>query len=93
MAAPRHLDDWPQVMVDVACSLCPRRGRYRLEWLAERSGAAAPLGCLLESIAADCSLMRPGEKPRQYEARCRVRHVMPPADPMPADAPARTAVP
>ncbi|WP_237478356.1 hypothetical protein [Lichenibacterium dinghuense] len=86
---PRHLVDWPLVLVDVECSLCPRLGRYRLARLAERYGAAVPLARLLELIAADCTLMKPGEKPRQYEARCGIRYVVPPAEPLPADAPAR----
>lgn len=93
MAAPRCLVDWPQVQVDVECSLCPRRGRYRLARLAERYGAAVPLTRLLELIAADCALMKPGEKPRQYEARCGVRYVVPPEGPLPADAPARAGAP
>ncbi len=93
MAAPRHLVDWPRVQVDVECSLCPRRGRYRLARLAERYGAAVPLARLLELIAADCTLMKPGEKTRQYEARCGIRYVVPPAGPLPADAPARAGAP
>lgn len=86
---PRHLVDWPVVLVDVECSLCPRRGRYRLARLAERYGAAVPLLRLLELIAADCTLMRPGVKPHQYEARCGIRYVLPAAEPLPVDAPAR----
>ena len=69
------------------------RSRYRLARLAERYGAAAPLARLLELIAADCTLMRPGERPRQYEARCGIRYVVPPAEPLPADAPARAGAP
>ncbi|WP_237478270.1 hypothetical protein [Lichenibacterium dinghuense] len=93
MTAPRHLVDWPLVLVDVECSLCPRLGRYRLARLAERYGAAVPLARLLELIAADCTLMKPGEKPRHYEARCGIRYVVPPAEPLPADAPARAGAP
>ncbi|MGI4765125.1 MAG: hypothetical protein ACRYGP_08690 [Janthinobacterium lividum] len=93
MAAPRCLVDWPQVLVDVECSLCRRQGRYRLARLAERFGAAVPLTRLLELIAADCTLMKPGEKPRHYEARCGIRYVVPPAGPVPADAPARAGAP
>ena len=93
MMAPRHLVDWPHVLVDVECSLCPRRGRYRLARLAERYGAAVPLARLLELIAADCTLMKPGEKPRQYEARCGIRYVVPSTGPLPADAPARAGAP
>ena len=40
---PRHLVDWLALAVDVECSLCPRRGRYRLARLVERYGAAMPL--------------------------------------------------
>ncbi|RYC29999.1 hypothetical protein D3273_20920 [Lichenibacterium minor] len=47
----------------------------------------------MEAIAADCTLMKPGEKPRQYEARCGIRYVVPPAGPLPADAPARAGAP
>ncbi|RYC30220.1 hypothetical protein D3273_19800 [Lichenibacterium minor] len=93
MSAPRHLVDWPWVVVEVECSLCPRRGRYRLARLAERYGSAVPLGRLLETMAADCTLMKPDQKPRQYEARCGIRYVVPPAGPLPADAPARAGAP
>ena len=81
------------MFVELECSLCPRRGRYRLAKLAERYGAAVPLARLLEMIAVDCRLMKPGEKPRQYEARCGVRYVVPPGGPLPADAPARAGAP
>ncbi len=93
MTAPRWLVDWPQVLVDVECSLCARHGRYRLARLAQRYGAAVPLARLLELIAADCTLMKPGEKPRHYEARCGIRYVVPSAGPLPADAPARAGAP
>lgn len=93
MAGPRFLVDWPWVVVDIECSLCPRQGRYRLARLAERYGAAMALDLLLEAVAADCTLMRQGEKPRQYEARCGIRYVVPPAGPAPAEAPARAGAP
>ena len=93
MAGPRFLVDWPWVVVDIECSLCPRQGRYRLARLAERYGAAMALDRLLEAVAADCTLMKPGEKPRQYEARCGIRYVVPPAGPVPAEAPARAGAP
>jgi hypothetical protein len=93
MAGPRYLVDWPWVVVDIECSLCPRQGRYRLARLAERYGAAMALDRLLEAVAADCTLMKPSEKPRQYEARCGIRYVVPAAGPAPAEAPARAGAP
>ncbi len=93
MAGPRFLVDWPWVVIDIECSLCPRQGRYRLARMAERFGAAMALDRLLEAVAVDCTLMKPGEKPRHYEARCGIRYVVPPAGPVPAGAPARVGAP
>ena len=66
-------------VVDVECSICPRQGRYRLAGLAERYGAAIALDRLLEAVAVDCSLMKLGEQPRHYEARCGIRYWYRPA--------------
>ncbi len=93
MSALRFLVDWPWVVIDVECSICPRQGRYRLARLAERYGAAIALDRLLEAVAVDCTLMKPGEKPRHYEARCGIRYVVPAGAPELAEAPARAGKP
>ena len=69
-----RLSDWPWVVVNVGCGLCPRRGRYRLARLAARLGPETELERVLAQLAGDCGLMRSTEiKPRHYEARCGVR--------------------
>lgn len=49
-----RLVEYPVVVVNVACALCPRRGRYRLARLAERYGANALLVDVLRTIAGGC---------------------------------------
>ena len=92
MPGPRRLVDWPWVSVEVECSLCPRRGRYRLARLAERHGAGIEVGALLAILADRCGLRR-DVKPRQHEARCGVRYRVPPGGPQPDGAAAREARP
>lgn len=70
---PTRLSDFPWVITRVSCKLCRRKGQYRTVRLAERYGAEIELERLLEILAADCRYMRPGVKPRNYEARCGVR--------------------
>ena len=70
---PTRLSDYPWVVVNVSCRLCRRRGRYRLARLAAKYGSEIDLERLLELLAADCKWMRPGVRPRNYEARCGVR--------------------
>ncbi|WP_237481311.1 hypothetical protein [Lichenibacterium dinghuense] len=50
----RRLVEYPAVLVNVTCGLCPRRGRYRLARLAERFGATAPLDDVLRAIVGGC---------------------------------------
>ena len=74
MRPPLRLSDWPWVVVNVGCGLCPRRGRYRLARLAARLGPETELERVLAQVATDCGLMRTTEmRPRHYEARCGVR--------------------
>ena len=58
-------------MANVACVLCPRRGRYRIVRLAARYGPEAPLDLVLADIAGACQYWRPD--PRPYEPRCGAR--------------------
>lgn len=90
--------------VNIGCSLCLRRGRYRLARLAARLGPETELERVLAQLAADCGLMRSTEiKPRHYEARCGIRFEdlaygrlpkpdLPPAE-MPALPPRRSRAP
>lgn len=60
-------------MVNIRCSLCPRRDRYRLARIAATLGPEMELERVLERIAFDCHYMQPGEKMRKYKARCGIR--------------------
>ena len=68
-----RLSDFPWIIVNVDCKLCPRRGRYRLARLAARCGPEAELDAVLEVLAIDCGWMKPGTKTRKYEAKCGIR--------------------
>ena len=68
-----RLSGYPWVVVNVDCSLCPRKGCYRLARLAAKLGPEMELGTALEAIAFDCKWMQPGKKVRKYEARCGIR--------------------
>jgi hypothetical protein len=41
-------------MLDVACSRCERRGRYRLDTLIARHGANAGVRVIVPEVTADC---------------------------------------
>lgn len=71
--APSRLSDWPWVVVNVDCRLCPRRGRYRLARLAAKLGPETALDDVLGALAVDCHLFDRNAKPRAYEARCGIR--------------------
>ncbi|MBS7553530.1 hypothetical protein KHC23_07700 [Ancylobacter dichloromethanicus] len=49
-----RLSDYPFVTVRVACSLCDRKGRYRLARLAAKYSAEIPLELLIDRLASDC---------------------------------------
>ncbi len=69
-----RLSEFPWVVVRLDCKLCPRKGQYRLARLVARVGdPEMDLEHVLELIAIDCPLMRPGAKPRKYVARCGIR--------------------
>lgn len=53
---PRNLS---YVIVRLACTLCSRKGSYRLARLADKYGANADMGDLLEYLAGDCKYWRP----------------------------------
>ena len=73
MEPPRRLSDFPWVVVNVECKLCPRRGRYRLARLAAKLGPETELERVLEMLAFDCRYMHPGVRLRKYEGRCGIR--------------------
>lgn len=88
---PERLVDFPYVVVRLRCSLCPRRGAYRLARLVEKFGADARLTEVLYRIAFDCRWMRAPHMPppRKYEARCGARFAdLEAVPPRPADVPA-----
>lgn len=85
MPPPRRLSDYPWVIVNVACALCPRRGRYRLARLAERHGADALLDDVLRAIAGGCTWWN--ERPRKYDVRCGARFEDLMLNPPPDDPP------
>ena len=68
-----RLSDYPWIIVNVDCKLCPRRGCYRLVRLGARFGPETDLEAVLEGLAIDCEWMRAGTKIRKYEARCGIR--------------------
>ena len=68
-----RLSEYPWVVVNIDCKLCPRRGRYRLARLAARLGPEIELEQVLDVVAGDCKWMRPEVRIRKYEARCGIR--------------------
>lgn len=48
------LATFPYVVVRIDCTLCSRKGRYRLARLADKYGAGCQLKELLELLAGDC---------------------------------------
>lgn len=58
-----RLSDYPYVVVRIACSKCPRKGRYRLARLADRYGAETTMPAVLSQLAGDC---------KQRDVRLRV---------------------
>lgn len=68
-----RLSGFPYVTVRLTCSLCPRRGRYRLARLAQRFGAEAEMQDVVRELSADCPWQRAKwdkRPPRKYTARC-----------------------
>lgn len=53
------LATYPHVIVTLACSKCPRRGRYRLARLAAQYGPDIGLVDLLGKLAGDCPRFDP----------------------------------
>lgn len=54
----RTIGGVPSSIVHVACSRCPRRGRYQRARLIERYGDAVDLDLLLSAIVGDCPQQR-----------------------------------
>lgn len=48
------LSDYPFVRVRLACSVCPRRGSYRLARLAAKFGAEITILDLVDRLSTDC---------------------------------------
>ena len=69
-----RLSDYPWIVINVDCKLCPRAGRYRLARIAARLGPETELDAVLEALAVDCQWMKPGAKTRKYEAKCGIRY-------------------
>ena len=65
------LRDYPRPVVRLECARCSRAGRYRLTSLIARSGPAAGLPEVLETLAADCP-RRTG--PRRWSEPCGARY-------------------
>lgn len=51
---PATLTPFPYVVVRLDCTLCGRKGRYRLARLADKYGASCTLKELLKLLAGDC---------------------------------------
>ncbi len=90
MRFPQTIADFPYIVLELRCSLCPwRRGRYRLARLAERFGADANLDMVRRELAKPCprlahrgSGMLPGCRVELWDFN---RHPYRPAD-APTDA-------
>ena len=83
-----RLSNFPWIIVNVDCKLCPRQGRYKLARLAARCGPETELDAVLEVIAVDCQWMRPEVKGRKYEAKCGIRFTdLDGRNPRPSDLP------
>jgi len=52
---PDTLSTYPYVVVRLACTMCSRKGSYRLARLAEKYGAQVDMRQLLEFLAGDCA--------------------------------------
>ncbi len=71
MQRPTKLSNYPWVVVRFDCTLCQRRGCYRLARLAARYGPEQDLEGLLRDLASTCPYWN--ERPRKYEPRCGAR--------------------
>lgn len=67
-----RLSQFPHVVFRMSCSLCTRRGTYRLARLAEKFGAETEVEDVVRAISMDCPWQRSKRDgpPRKYEARC-----------------------
>ena len=50
------------VVLEVACSKCPRRGRYRITRLIDKHGPVMALTTLKDLLSADCEDSGEGER-------------------------------
>lgn len=71
---PDRLSNFPYVLVRVGCTLCKRRGQYRLARLAAKFGSELPLEELLDRLAFSCPHARPssGRRLRKYQVHCGI---------------------
>lgn len=67
-----RLSDFPWVVVRVGCSLCSRKGEYRLARLAAKYGPEISLDDLIDRIAHDCPWRRhPNDRQAgKYDPAC-----------------------
>lgn len=49
-----RLSEYSYVTVRIACSKCPRKGRYRLARIADKYGSEMTMPAVLAQLAADC---------------------------------------
>lgn len=71
---PHRLSNWPSVWVYAYCTVCPRRGRYRLARLAQRYGAEELMDNVLYDLSKDCPFqIAPHQRPRKYARRCHAQ--------------------
>jgi hypothetical protein len=60
---PDSLASYPHVIVRLACTVCSRKGSYRLARLAEKYGVQIDMRQLLEHLAGDCGRPRHPYRP------------------------------
>lgn len=90
-----RLSNYPYVLVRIGCTLCGRRGQYRLARLAAKFGPETSLEDLLDQFALSCPYPRPGSLPkrRKYQAVCGIELVdIGRPSPRPPDLPRRGLV-
>lgn len=81
---PDTLATFPYVVVRLDCTLCGRKGRYRLARLADKYGAGCSLKDLLDLLAGDCKYRARQRHPIRPGCGARFRdlrgHDRPPSD-------------
>ena len=89
---PETLATYPYVVVCLDCTLCGRKGRYRLARLADRYGANCGLKELLELLAGDCKYRGRQRHPIRPGGGARFRDLEGPDRPPPDMPPPKLRV-